>query len=493
MPIRNFGRNLEFSPREFHTPTSEAELLEILRQNRGRNIRAIGRLHSWSEAPVADDVLLDLRNLNEVRIERRGAESWAVVGGGCQIKRALAELDRLAGVTLPTLGLISEQTIAGAAATGTHGSGRHSLSHYIDEVRIAGYDEAGQPLIRTIAGGEELLAARCSLGCLGIVVSVAFRCRPQYRIEEHFREYETLEEVLAAEEQYPLTQFYLVPWRWKWMAQHRRESDAPRSWLAPLYRLYWFLWIDVSLHVVILLLARWLRSAALVRLFYRWIVPLAIVRPWRVVDRSQDMLVMEHELFRHIEIEIFVRRSVLKEAMDFLQQTLQQFGGPPSFNPEPEATESGDSACASGCGLNKRSSYVHHYVICIRKVLPDDTLISMASGGEEPHYALSLISYARPSERAEFFSMAQFVAREMVERFGGRPHWGKVCPLEAAQVARLYPELDRFVAICRRHDSSGAFRNGWLSGLLFSAEPDRPPHADDKTQGAIHSRQASNR
>jgi hypothetical protein len=484
MPIRNFGRNLEFSPRVVRAPASEAELLEILRQNRGRRIRASGRLHSWSEAAVADDVLLDLRNLNDVRIERRGEESWAVVGGGCQIKRVLAELDRH-GLTLPTLGLISEQSIAGAAATGTHGSGRHSLSHYLDELRIAAYDEAGQPIIRTVSAGDELRAARCSLGCLGIVASVAFRCRPQYRIEEHFREYDTLEEVLAAEEQYPLTQFYLVPWRWKWMAQHRRESDAPRSWLAPLYRLYWLLWIDVSLHVVILILVRWLRSAALVRLFYRWVVPLAIVRPWRVVDRSQDMLVMEHELFRHIEIEVFVRRSVLKAATDFLQQTLQQFGGRSSFNSEPEATASTDSACASGYGLNERPSYIHHYAICIRKVLPDDTLISMASGGEEPWYALSLISYARPRERAGFLAMATYISQEMAERFDGRPHWGKVCPLDAQQVARLYPERGRFEEICRRLDAEGSFRNAWLTGLLFAAAADQP------ADRAIHSGQTT--
>jgi len=452
MPIRNFGRNLEFSPRQGHTPASEQELLEILRQYRGRQIRAVGRLHSWSQAIVADDVLLDLRQLDAVRVEQRGGETWAVVGAGCQIKRVLSELDRH-GVTLPTLGLISEQTIAGAAATGTHGSGRHSLSHYLDEVRIAAYDAAGEPVIRTITGGDELRAARCSLGCLGIVVSVAFRCRLKYRIEEHFREYDSLDDVLAAEAEYPLTQIYLVPWRWTWMAQHRRESAAPRSWLAPLYRWYWFLWIDVMLHLNVLLLVRWLRIAGLIKLFYRWIVPLAIVRPWRVVDRSQDMLLMEHELFRHLELEVFVRRSQLAAATDFVRQTLQFFGGE-AVPPLPQ-------------GEGTAGSYVHHYAICIRQVLPDDALISMASGGEEPHYAISLITYARPSERAGFLACADFLAHRMAALFDARPHWGKYCPLDAAELARLYPQLDRFTEICRQHDAGGVFRNRWLDSALF--------------------------
>jgi FAD/FMN-containing dehydrogenase len=474
MPIRNFGRNLEFSPRQVLIPASEAELLDMLRHHRGKNIRAIGRLHSWSEAPVADEVLLDLRLLNEVRVERRGQEVWAVVGGGCQIKRALSELEQMAGVTFPTLGLISEQTIAGASATGTHGSGRHSLSHYLDEVQIATYDAAGQPLIRTISGRDELRAARCSLGCLGIVASVAFRCRPQYRIEEHFREYDCLDDVLAAEAEYPLTQFYLVPWRWKWMAQHRRETTAPRSWLAPLYRLYWFLWIDVSLHLIILLLVRWLRMGLLVKAFYRWIVPLAIVRPWRVVDRSQDMLVMEHELFRHMEIEIFVRRSQLAAATDHLQQVLRYFGGEAVPLPLGAGHHEGSIPLLTGEGMAGR--YLHHYAICIRKVLPDDTLISMASGGEEPYYAISLITYARPGERAGFLICAEFLAHSMAALYGGRPHWGKFCPLDAAEVQRLYPQLPRFTAICREQDPAGVFRNSWLSETLFE-----PPQSDGKT------------
>jgi FAD/FMN-containing dehydrogenase len=467
--IQNFGRNLRFTPAAIFKPASEQELLQILANCRGQRIRAVGRLHSWSEAVLADEVLLDLRKLNSVEIERRDGEVWATVGGGCQIKRALAELERLAGVTLPTLGLITEQTLAGASATGTHGSGRPSLSHYLAEVRIAGYDADGQPTVRTISSGPELQAARCSLGCLGIVVSVKFRCPPQYRIEEHFHEFEQLDEVLAAEQEFPLQQFYLLPWRWRWMAQHRRESAATRSWLAGLYRLYWFLVIDLGLHLVLLLLIRWLRSTSLVRAFYRWLVPLAILQGWRVVDRSQDMLVMEHELFRHMEIEIFVQRSRLAEAMDFVREVLRHCAG--EMEPLCAATQerlrevrlSDELPRLAGC-------YVHHYPICIRKVLPDDTLLSMANGepDSEAWYAISLITYARPHEREGFLACTRFLAKGMAVIFAGRPHWGKHCPLDASEVRMLYPQLDQFLAICRQQDATGRFRNPWIDQLLFT-------------------------
>ena len=115
-----------------------------------------------------------------------------------------------------------------------------------------------------------------------------------------------------------------------------------------------------------------------------------------------------------------------------------------------------------------RGSYTHHYAICVRRVLPDDTLISMASGGDEPHYAISFISYALPHERQGFFRFAEFLARSMGSLFDARCHWGKVCPHTAAEIERLYPHAPRFREICDRYDPAGVFRNEWIVGLLFS-------------------------
>jgi FAD/FMN-containing dehydrogenase len=174
-PITNFGQNLSFTPKRVFSPKTEIELLSILKECRGRQVRTIGSLHSWSEAPVADDVLIELRHMNQVHVEQQDGRTWATVGAGCQIKRLLVELDRQCDCTLPSLGLITEQTIAGAISTGTHGSGKHSLSHYMDEIRIATYDPTtGEPVIRVISNGPELQAARCSLGALGVIVSVGF-------------------------------------------------------------------------------------------------------------------------------------------------------------------------------------------------------------------------------------------------------------------------------------------------------------------------------
>jgi FAD/FMN-containing dehydrogenase len=477
--VRNFGHNVEFTPEYRYAPKSDAELLAVLREHAGRKIRAVGRLHAWSAAAATNDVLVDLRHLNQVKIHRDPhdpSRAWAEVGAGCQIKRLLERLHEH-GFTMPSLGLITEQTIAGAAATGTHGSGRHSISHYLQAVRVAAYDpQTGVPTIRSIDEGDELRAARCSLGSLGIVTSVILPIRPCYFIEEHFHRYEHLADVLSAESAYDLQQFYFIPWRWDYFAQHRREVPGPRSRSASLYRLFWAVGMDVLFHVIVCTLARRL-PASWTRAFCRKGAPALIPRDWRVVDRSDRQLTMQHQLFRHIEIEIFVARSKLTEALDFVGRFLRHVGGEPLSTSAGEACPESDVLRRelASVGMGDRCEaiagcYTHHYPICIRKVLPDDTLISPATGAE-PWYALSFISYAIPNEREGFFTMSEVLARAMARLFGGRPHWGKYCPLNAAELSQLYPHFEEFCEWVRRSDPDGRFRNDWTEKLFgFSAQ-----------------------
>ncbi|MCH2436973.1 MAG: FAD-binding protein [Candidatus Thalassarchaeum sp.] len=467
---RNFGRNQVLKPSAFYTPADEQEILQILDRHRGQRIRAVGRLHSWSDAVLSDDVLLDLRRLNAVQLHSEGDQLVAEVGAGCQIKRLLKELNRH-DATLQSLGLITEQTIAGAISTGTHGSGRHSMSHYVEGVRLARYDAStGKVVIDELSAGEPLQAARCSLGSLGIILSVRIRCREQYNVKEHFTETRRLSHVLDAEASFPLQQFYLIPWRWSYFIQHRREDDQPRSRLARLYRIYWLGVMDYALHLQILLMERVLRSRRSIRFSFRHIVPAFLIRNWKVTDRSSSMLVMKHEAFRHIEIELFVPRDQLADALDFAQETIEVAGGR-------QSTLSADNQQRiEGIGMQEdlarlHDQYFHHYPICVRRVLPDDTLISMASGSGQDWYALSFISYAKPARRAGFHLFASFMARSMSRLFHARPHWGKVCPLEADELTSLYPRFDAFRTICNTLDPQGVFQNDWTTALLEADIP----------------------
>lgn len=462
--VENFGRNLSFRPVHQYRPRDEAEVLEILGRHRSSRLRAVGRLHSWSDAPSTDDVLLDLRLLNNVEISENNAPQ-AVVGAGCQIKRLLVELQNRGGWTIPSLGLITEQTIAGAAATATHGSGKNSLSHYVQALRIATYDpETGEPVVRVIDCGPELRAARCSLGCFGIVTAVTIEIRRQYNVLECIRRFELVEQVLDAEDEFPLQQFFLIPWRWDYLAQHRREVDRPRSWSRLAYRAFWSVYMDVGLHLVVRLLARLLPRFC-TRAFYRRMLPALVPRGWKIVDRSDRQLTMQHELFRHIEIEMFVTRSRLSETLEYVVWLLRRLGGD-AVEPGERIDEKLRAAGFRNEIEQRRGSYLHHYPICIRKVLPDEAMISTASDGDEPWYAVSFISYAHPRKRAGFIQFADILARTMAELFAARPHWGKHFPLGREDVNRLYAHLDDFRRLRKVADPEGRFLNAWTAGLL---------------------------
>ncbi len=470
-PIVNFGGNIRFKPRYVYTPSSEADVLQILDRHGKGKIRVGGALHSWNDAILSNEVFVDLRYLNNVDIQSgKSGEYWVIVGGGCRIKHLLEKLHAKTPTTLPSLGLITEQTVAGAISTATHGSGKHSLSHYAEEIRIAAYDrESGKARIYIINEGRELLAARCAIGCMGIVLSVRFRCVPAYNITEVMVPCATLDDALSSESDFPLQQFYLVPHLWSYFTQRRRVSSArTRSWFAPLYRAWWFIGIDIGLHLIIKLLVSLPKCSSWVRFFYRRLLSKLIVKNIEVVDSSERTLVMEHELFRHLEMEIFVPSKHLRKAEEFIQMTLQIFDGTEALPSDAVATELRSIGMYEEL-MSRRSSFTHHYPIAFRRVLPDDALISMSSGGSEDYYAISFITYVEP--RDSFYALATFLAKSMNRLFQARLHWGKWFPLGAQDVERVYPGLSEFREVCKRFDPHGVFRNEFIERVIFGDNP----------------------
>lgn len=449
MPLWNFGRNIAIRPHQYCRPNTTDELLAFLDRHRNdERFRCVGRRHSWSRLLDGNQAIIDLSRFQNMELIDGTSGPVVRVGAGAQLKQIVSFLNRHQK-SLPTLGLIDEQSIAGAISTGTHGSGRHSLSHYVQAVHLAFFDkESGKATTRWVTTDEweELLAVRCSLGGLGVIIEVDLATRDSYRVEEHFRRYQDVAQVLAQEATYDLQQFYLVPWQWDYFAQHRRETESPCSWHAWLYRCFWLLGMDLGLHIWLVLLARWLPASA-TRFSYTQVIPRLVPQAWIVVDRSERQLTMQHELFRHIEVELFVPARHLTAALHQTRELLIQY-----------AEKTG------------KARYVHHYPICVRRVLPDDTLISPASPladqeSSESWYTISIISYVRPGARASFEAFAKDLVAVGRQRFQARPHWGKYCPLDRQDVRDAYPHWDRFTDYVKQRGNHGRFLNGWLQEL----------------------------
>lgn len=150
---------------------------------RGRTVRTAGSGHSHFPLVPTDDVIVDVAGLSGV-IAVDPDELVARVYGGTTIA-ALGRPLHDAGVAIPNQGDIDRQTIAGATATGTHGTGR-ALGNL--STRVAGLSlvVADGSVVRCAPDERSELwrAARLGLGAFGVVVEIELAVVPAFRLAE---------------------------------------------------------------------------------------------------------------------------------------------------------------------------------------------------------------------------------------------------------------------------------------------------------------------
>lgn len=185
---RNWSRNVSAKPSSIERPESESAVQELVRSCHAddQTVRVVGAGHSWTPLAATDEVLVSLENLTGV-IDIDRADRTATVAGGTTLEDAAEEFHR-ANLAMPNLGDVAQQTIAGAFATGTHGTGP-AFENLAGRL-IGGRLVTGTGNIRTFdaESDQELLAAlKVSLGTLGIFTKLQLELEPTYKLER--REY----------------------------------------------------------------------------------------------------------------------------------------------------------------------------------------------------------------------------------------------------------------------------------------------------------------
>jgi L-gulono-1,4-lactone dehydrogenase len=464
--VINFGGNQAWRAR-LYRPRHEQDVLEILKRHRHGHIRPIGALHSWSDIAASPDAAIDMRDLDYVRPFVRHGATFVRIGAGCRLQDVLDRLHAASGQTLPTLGAIKRQTVSGAVSTGTHGSGKPSLSHFVAAVRVVAFDAEGVPKIYEYEGGDELAAARCALGCMGVILSADLHTIAKYLVEETARPHRSLPEVLARYHERPLTQFILVPYRWTYLAWERapaemRALSAGERLKALAMRAYNNICVDVIFHLFVKTAVAF--GARAVKTLMK-LVPYLLIQGIGRVDDAEHVLTLKHHYFRHEEMEIFVPESRLAEAVDVLRAATEVFAGETTSVPEPLAAKLNQHGLYDEL-IRRAGAYVQHYPFFFRRVLRDETLISMTSGATEPFYSISVFTYLPPAKRQHYDAFCAWLARCMTALFGARLHWGKHFPLGVADIEPLYSDLERFRQLCRTTDPNGVFRNDYTRRVL---------------------------
>jgi L-gulono-1,4-lactone dehydrogenase len=248
----------------------------------------------------------------------------------------------------------------------------------------------------------------------------------------------------------------------------RRVVDRPQAGMIAWLKTQWFrltglVFVDVGF--TLLVLGSRILGPAAIKLVQK-IGPRALVLAKKGVriDDAEHVLTMRHDLFRHEEMEVFVRERDLARALRFAQAAVRLFAGDSSGFPDEFKDAIGKSGLTSTLA-DRKHSYVLHYPVYCRRVLPEDTLISMASG-DEPWFSISFFTYDPPHKREPYYALCHFIAQTLRQLTEVRLHWGKHFPLQYPQSAASYPRFEEFRSICMSHDPNGVLRNAFTAEVL---------------------------
>ncbi|MHA3702624.1 FAD-binding protein [Jatrophihabitans sp. YIM 134969] len=193
-PLHNWAGNVTFTPTELIRPTEVSELQELVASS--RRIRALGSGHSFNRIVDTDGVLVAVRDLAggiEIDAETGAATvpagaTYAVVGA------ALQE----AGRALHNTGSLPHIAVAGACATGTHGSGNTNRNLPTAVSAVEFVDATGELVTLSRSGNPDVFGgAVLALGALGIVTRITLDTQPTYDVRQDLWQDVPFERLLA--------------------------------------------------------------------------------------------------------------------------------------------------------------------------------------------------------------------------------------------------------------------------------------------------------
>jgi len=426
----NWSGGVRFSPQRCLNPSSERELVAALRAG-SAPVRVVGAGHSFSPLIETQGTLLSLDALHGV-LSVDSERLTTTVRAGTKL-HALGRPLLDAGVALINQGDIDRQSIGGAVGTGTHGTGPTlgSLSAELQAFRLVTAE--GQVLDCSRAYDPEIWAAGCvSFGSLGVMSEVTLNVRPAYKLRER--------QWLMPREQC-----------WRELAQHR---DATRH-----FELFCFPHAEMVL------------AKSLTETDEPCAPPLTSAQlreRGEAFGIEQRAFACAAELARIAPalsgaVQRFFTRAATFGQAERVGYSHEVFPSPRGvkFN-ELEyavpATDGVDCIRELAEALRKRQ-IPGVYPLEMRFIKADDAWLS-------PFYQRDSVSISVHQYHKQPYAELFALAESIFARYAGRPHWGKLHGLKAAELGRLYPRFDDYRALRRRLDPKGRLLNAHLKGIF---------------------------
>jgi xylitol oxidase len=410
----NWAATHRYRASELHRPSSVAEAQGIVASS--PHIRALGSRHSFNDLADTDGVLLSLAALAPEPV-LDPSTSTVTVGGGISYG-ALAVFLESHGWALHNMGSLPHISVAGATATGTHGSGEDNANLSSAVTAIELIDGRGD-LLRIAEGHPDFPGAVIALGALGIVTRATLRIQPSYAVRQDV--------------------FVDLPWT---TALQRFDEVMGGAYSVSLFTD----WRPDAIHQV------WVKSLSSasrldpdVGYFDARSAGSKVMSP---ADEGHDNTTVQggipgpwHERlphFRHdatpsngdeIQTEYFVDRARAVDAIRAVHE-LRELVAP------------------------------HLLVSELRTVAADDQWLSPTRG--EPSLAIHFTWKNHPDQVRQLLPELEAA----LAPFDARPHWGKWFATDAADIVPMYPQLPAFRELAERMDPTRKFGNAYLERVL---------------------------
>lgn len=411
-PLTNWAGNVVFTAEQVHRPSSLAKLQELVA--RSHRVRVLGTGHSFNLIADTAGTLVSVAGLPKVA-ELDTANRSVTVSGGLRYGE-IAEWLHGRGYALHNLGSLPHISVAGACATGTHGSGDRNgtLASAVSGVEFVNAD--GE-VVRLTRGQKDFAGVVVSLGAVGVVTRLTLDVQPAFEVRQHVYDGLPLGR-LSRDFEELFTRAYSVSVFTDW---RRPEAQV---------------WVKARDDESIVAPERWLGARLADR--PRNPVPgmppancnpqLGVPGPW-------------HERLPHFRME-FTPSSGAELQSEY-------------FVPRPAAP----AAIEALCGIGDQIAPVLQ-ISEVRTIAADELWLSPSQG--RPTVGLHFTW--QPDLNA--ILPALLAIERVLAPYDARPHWAKVFAIPPAAIRERYPRSDDFVGLLRRYDPRGRFRNWYLDQYL---------------------------
>jgi len=423
----NWSGTVRCEPNWCSEPVSLEEIqAEVLRAaEEGQRLRVIGAGYSFAPLCWSDDNHMSLRyytGIESADVQRNRV--WVRAG---TTLRELHELLAIRELALDVAPSSDAPTIAGAIATGTHGSGTAfgNLASLVTGLRIVLADGS----VRTCSREQEpelFDAARVSLGALGVVTHVELQCVDHYRLKVTSQRAsfgETLARLTELRRDHRNLELHWFPYAGVVRQRYADETREPRQSALSVARVRNLAYEQIVLRGVRTVARRSTKAA-------EYAGKLLAAR----LPREQWVLPAEraYALSRRTRVQQLEYALPLERATEVLRQLER---------------------------VIRALEFRVHIPIEIRFVQGDDAWLS-------PHYQRDSVCIALPAYGDRPHAAYYAAVTELFDRAEGRPHWGSAHDKTISDLAPLYPRYEEFCALRQTLDPHGLFLNPHIARLF---------------------------